>query len=360
MMKKTRKLLAILALAAMSLMLLVGCGEKKTALHVTVVNRTTYTIADIRFSPSTAEDWGPNRLETTLEEGEMAEIDLGEYTQEELDSGFNVQFYGEDGEPINPDYDPSAVNYFGDGDYFIFAPPEGSVAFYMDTGYDAAEYDAKLGALSPDDGRGGDGETAENISDYAGVWVCEPQYDYDYIEIDTDGNWRLHQNGEIVATGWLQYESEWNSMYAYDDADGSACVISLQDGRLYIGSYGYFAPGDGVEDNGYDDGGNGGLTEDDEHSAAYDIAGLKGIWYYDGDLSAETYIVFDTEGNWSLYQRAPGAESEEMDYGTIVPVEDNTLEAYSDVYDGLTYSVVAYETGTLIWGDEGAFEWMEY
>lgn len=155
-MKKNKKLVSLLVLAVLSLTLLTGCGEKKWPMQVTVVNRTTCPIADIRLSLASEEDWGPNRIETMLEEGESVEIDLGEYTEEELNAGFNLQFYGEDDEPVNPDYEPSNPIFFDNGDYLILAPADISVAIFMDTGYDAAEYDQKIMELydSEDDGRG--------------------------------------------------------------------------------------------------------------------------------------------------------------------------------------------------------------
>ena len=85
-----------------------ACGAKQYPMQITVVNRSTYPITDLRISLISEEDWGENRLETTLEEGESAGIDLGEYTEEQLNAGFHLQFYGEDGQPVNPDYDPSA------------------------------------------------------------------------------------------------------------------------------------------------------------------------------------------------------------------------------------------------------------
>lgn len=91
-------------LALLFCLSLAACGAKQYPMEITVVNRTTYPIADIRISLTSEEDWGENRLETTLAEGESTEIDLGEYTEGQLNEGFSLQFYGEDGEPVNPDY----------------------------------------------------------------------------------------------------------------------------------------------------------------------------------------------------------------------------------------------------------------
>lgn len=155
-MKNKKKLVILMVLVLMNLTMLAGCGERRFPMQVTVVNRTTCPIADIRFNLATDEDWGPNRIEAVLEEGESIEINLGEYTEEELNAGFNLQFYGEDNEPVNPAYDPGNPVFFDNGDYFILAPADINVAVFMDTGYDAAEYDQKIMEYydAEDDGRG--------------------------------------------------------------------------------------------------------------------------------------------------------------------------------------------------------------
>ena len=88
---------------------------------------------------------------------------------------------------------------------------------------------------------------------------------------------------------------------------------------------------------------------------------FKGIWYYDGDLSAEIYIVIDSNGNWSYYQRAPGAEPAEMDYGTFSYSTDevSTYYANSTLYDSVSYRVFEIDENSLAWGDEGVYYKME-
>ena len=143
-------------LALLFCLSLAACGAKQYPMEITVVNRTTYPIADIRISLTSEEDWGENRLETTLAEGESTEIDLGEYTEGQLNEGFSLQFYGEDGEPVNPDYDPSSPMFFDNGDFLIFAPPDLSVALFLDTAYDKEVYDQKIveSYAADGDGRG--------------------------------------------------------------------------------------------------------------------------------------------------------------------------------------------------------------
>ena len=65
--------------------------------------------SDIRIRETDGKDWGENRLKTALAEGESAKIDLGKYTMAELGRGFQVQFYGEDEKPVNPNYDPDTA-----------------------------------------------------------------------------------------------------------------------------------------------------------------------------------------------------------------------------------------------------------
>lgn len=150
---RQRRPLLMFALALLCLSL-AACGAKQYPMQITVVNRSTYPIADIRISLNPEEGWGENRLETTLEEGESAGIDLGEYTEEQLSAGFHLQFYGDGGQPVNPDYDPSSPTFFENGDFLIFSPPDLSIALFLDTAYDRETYDQKIAELYAADGDG--------------------------------------------------------------------------------------------------------------------------------------------------------------------------------------------------------------
>mgnify|MGYP004544532489 CR=1 FL=1 len=132
-----------LALLLLGLTVLGACSAqpRKTPMTAKVVNRTTYPIADIRISPASSDDWGPSRIDTVLQEGEERELDLGSFTEEELNSGFNVQIYGEDDEPISPDHDPSGAIFFDNGEYLIFAPPDTGWFLFIDVLYDEEKYD---------------------------------------------------------------------------------------------------------------------------------------------------------------------------------------------------------------------------
>ena len=243
----------------------------------------------------------------------------------------------------------------------------------------------------PNEGLGGDLLTEDTVNDFsgfAGIWLGEANNEYDSMEIDAEGNWWLYLAGEIVDDGYLRYEPEWEATYAYSNRDDSGSRIMMEDGQLYSAAHGYFNPGEGMEYLWYEDGGR--LTEDDEpaqdevpawndrlegntdrHSDGYwswdsdlcqrNVSEFKGIWYYEGDLAAETYIVIDGQGNWSYYQRAPGAEAAEMDHGFLgySTSETSTYYADSTQYEGVSYRVFEFDEDALVWGDEGVYYLME-
>ncbi len=154
-MKQEKKSFLIL-IVLLSCVGLCACSVGRKPLGITVVNRTTYPVEDIRIRAADGKDWGENRLETALAEGESAKIDLGKYTAAELGRGFQVQFYGEDEKPVNPNYDPDTATILENGSFLIFTPPDVSVPIFVDSAYDAVVYDKKIVELYAldDDGRG--------------------------------------------------------------------------------------------------------------------------------------------------------------------------------------------------------------
>ena len=233
----------------------------------------------------------------------------------------------------------------------------------------------------PNEGLGGgvSEDTVNDFSGFEGIWLGEANNDYDSMEFDAEGNWTLYLSGEVMDEGYLRYEPEWEAIYAYSNLDDSGSRIDMEDGQLYSAAYGYFNYGEGMEYLWHEDSGR--LTEDDEvpdwngrldgNPDSYwswdsdlcqrNVSEFKGIWYYDGDLSAETYIVIDDNGNWSYYQRAPGAEAAEMDYGTFSYSTDEVSTYYADstLYDGVSYRVFEFDEDSLVWGDEGVYYLME-
>lgn len=185
---------------------------------------------------------------------------------------------------------------------------------------------------------------------FAGIWLAGAQYDYDYIEIHADGEWRLYRDGALAVSGWLRYEPEWECVYAYNAADGSGSPARLEEGELYLAAYGYFSYVKGAEDDWYADGGAGGQGDWDPAEA--DISELVGAWYLDGDLGASVFIVIDSDGRWSYFERAVGeSEAREMDSGLLRPSEDEASTYYADssVYAGVAHRVFDFDTGVMLW-----------
>lgn len=92
---------------------------------------------------------------------------------------------------------------------------------------------------------------ADDLSVYAGIWLGEADNDYDSISFDESGNWKLTRAGETVDKGYLKYVDEWGGVYAYG-SDGSASRTEIQNGKLYITSFGYFNYGEGMVEIWYD------------------------------------------------------------------------------------------------------------
>lgn len=110
----------------------------------------------------------------------------------------------------------------------------------------------------PNEGLGGgfDEDAVNDFSEFEGTWLGEANNDYDYINIDADGDWTLCAGGDIADYGYLRYEPEWGGVYAYSSVDDSGGRLVVQDdGRLYSTVFGYFNYGDGMEYIWYENGG---------------------------------------------------------------------------------------------------------
>ena len=221
------------------------------------------------------------------------------------------------------------------------------------TGDDAPQND-------PNEGLGG-GSDVLDVGSLKGTYLpVNDSSEWIYLEIEDDGTWMLYgENADI--SGWIGYDDEYDAFYAYDNSDGSGCLFYVDvDGTLYFASYGYFRYNemDGEENLG---GEPSSYWSWDSELCQRNVSEFEGIWYFDGDLSAETYIVIDGGGNWSYYQRAPGAEPSEMDCGTFSYSTDEASTYYADstMYDGVSYRVFELDEDVLVWGDEGSYYLME-
>ena len=156
---------------------------------------------------------------------------------------------------------------------------------------------------------------------------------------------------------WLWYNDGVNEYFLGDEYklgdDGLASYEA--DNKVY--------PGGWIPDEPYDPSVDWGENSQEETSinSENDFSHFEGIWYYDGDLSAETYIVMDASGNWSYYQRAPGAEPAEMDCGTLTQDADaaDIYYAESTMYDGVSHQVFVGDGDVFLWDEEGNYYLME-
>ena len=250
----------------------------------------------------------------------------------------------------------SAQDDYDDGDYY-----DGDNYYYVDT-----EKEHTV--------------TKVDTNGFAGIYMPENEdSDWDYIDVHDDGTFHLYGK-EYDVTGWIGYDEEFDAQYAYNDSDGSGSRFYVTDDeRLYFAEYGYFYntgmdnmwyEDDNVEttDENTDNSDNADNSDDGNEYYSWNaelyqrnVSELEGIWYYVGELSAETYIVIDGEGNWSYYQRAPGTEAAEMDYGYLTYSEDeaSTYYAVSQLYEGVEFKVFDFDEDEIIWGENGAYYLME-
>ena len=121
---------------------------------------------------------------------------------------------------------------------------------------------------NPNEGLGGglNEDAVNDFSEFEGIWLGEANNEYDSMEIDSEGNWTLFLSGEVVDSGYLCYELEWEAIYAYSNLDDSGSRIAIEDAQLYSAAYGYFNYGEGMENLLYEDGSR--LTEDDESDSS--------------------------------------------------------------------------------------------
>ncbi|MFR2690697.1 MAG: hypothetical protein ACLTBV_04255 [Enterocloster bolteae] len=181
----------------------------------------------------------------------------------------------------------------------------------------------------PNEGLGGgvSEDTVNDFSGFEGIWLGEANNDYDSMEFDAEGNWTLYLSGEVMDDGYSAMSRSGRLSMPTATWTIPAAASTWRTASFYSAAYGYFNYGEGMEylwheDDEPDPSGddvsdwNGRLDGNPDSYWSWDsdlcqrnVSEFKGIWYYDGDLSAETYIVIDGNGNWSYYQRAPGAEA---------------------------------------------------
>ena len=188
---------------------------------------------------------------------------------------------------------------------------------------DSADYGNDSTVPSTIDGFVKESYDSYDYSAFEGYYLPDSGTDFDYLIIDTNGSrWRIGSNDDLAASGYLQYDADYDCIYAYNEHDGVAYQFSVDGSSVNIYSLG------------------------------------SGIWYLDGDLDADSYIYIDSSGGlWGLYERAPGAETTEVDGGFIsAPTDvDDVYYAVSTTYQDVTYEFTLFDTDSIVWGGENDY-----
>ena len=108
------------------------------------------------------------------------------------------------------------------------------------------EPDVTLDEIPEDDGRGGDlpdDTAAPDLAAFAGIYISTTSgVEWEDLDIMDDGTWTLY-SADATLTGWLEYDAEFDAIYAYRDTDGEGCRFEATDDGVYMTSYGYFSAG---------------------------------------------------------------------------------------------------------------------
>ena len=180
-----------------------------------------------------------------------------------------------------------------------------------DNSGDSADYGNDSTVPSTIDGFVKESYDSYDYSAFEGYYLPDSGTDFDYLIIDTNGSrWRIGSNDDLAASGYLQYDADYDCIYAYNEHDGVAYQFSADGSSVNIYSLGSFTYEMSLDE--FD-----AQAEDYNSSdSSVDLSYLAGIWYLDGDLDADSYIYIDSSGGlWGLYERAPGAETTEVDGG---------------------------------------------
>jgi predicted small lipoprotein YifL len=200
-----------------------------------------------------------------------------------------------------------------------------------------------------------DSDRMVSLSDYGGTWAGDDGSTM-LIEAGGDGDevrFALYDTGdEVTASGFIQSVPDYGCDYFYNEHDGVAYQFSADGSSVNIYSLGSFTYEMSLDE--FD-----AQAEDYNSSdSSVDLSYLAGIWYLDGDLDADSYIYIDSSGGlWGLYERAPGAETTEVDGGFIsAPTDvDDVYYAVSTTYQDVTYEFTLFDTDSIVWGGENDY-----
>lgn len=206
-------------------------------------------------------------------------------------------------------------------------------------------------------------DIANDFSMYEGIWMSEVTNQYDHIAFNADGSWNLCSGVDVIDEGYLWYDPECDTTYIHSNPVGAADggQVELDGNRLYITTLGYFEKVLDEDDAPTRDISNSGNGNEyyNWNSELYqrNVSEFEGVWYYDDDLSAATFIIIDGSGNWSFFRRTSGdAEATETDHGTLSYSENESSTYYADsaINDGMRYRVYEFDNGIIFW-DEATY-----
>ena len=227
--EKMKQLLPMLGIL-LCLMLLSACGSNSTDVTITLVNRSGQPVSELYITPATNDEWGNTLLDAPLEDGAMQQIDLGAYSKEELDAGFNILIYNMDDELFyNETLDEQDLT-ISDKDYLVFLPPNGETELEITATYDSSKYDALAEELPV---------SGADMLDFSGSW----KYDSlpTYLFIDDIGNWyTMNLYGEQENSGTVTLDGDIAGLYLEDGSYFNsvlledAATLSDGDGNLLL------------------------------------------------------------------------------------------------------------------------------
>lgn len=156
---------------------------------------------------------------------------------------------------------------------------------------DSADYGDDSNVPSTIDGFVKESYDSYDYSAFEGYYLPDSGTDFDYLIIDTNGSrWRIGSNDDLAASGYLQYDADYDCIYAYNEHDGVAYQFSADGSSVNIYSLGSFTYEMSLDE--FD-----AQAEDYNSSdSSVDLSYLAGIWYLDGDLDADSYIYIDSSG----------------------------------------------------------------
>lgn len=146
-----------------------------------------------------------------------------------------------------------------------------------------------------------DSELATNYAMYWGTWVDADNNSELIVAMADSGDevrFDLYQDGNIEASGFVQFSQEYSGDYFYNEFDGWAHHCWLAD---------------------------------------------------DGTLQIEG------SGIWTLYERSAEGDWSEVDYGTLRANGDNQYEAVSDAYEDVSYDLYLADDNAMYWGGENDY-----